>query len=60
MGHWCRICGRTKSNENFSGKGHKSHICKECSRKPGEEIREIAQTEDQIFGKRQQGPAFKT
>lgn len=41
MGHWCRICGATKSNESFSGKGHKNHICKECKRKPKEEIEEI-------------------
>ena len=41
MGHWCRICGATKSNESFSGKGHKNHICKECSRKPKEEIEKI-------------------
>lgn len=46
MGHWCRICGRTKPNEKFSGKGHKNHICKECSRKPREEIDEIEQSEE--------------
>ena len=46
MGHWCRICGRTRPNEKFSGKGHKNHICKECSRKPKEEIDEIEQTEE--------------
>jgi len=34
MGHYCYICGRTRSNEKFSGKGHKKHICKDCSRKP--------------------------
>ena len=32
MGHYCRICGRTRANERFSGKGHKKHICKECSK----------------------------
>ena len=31
MGHYCRICGRTRANEKFSGKGHKNHICKDCS-----------------------------
>lgn len=46
MGHWCRICGCTKPNENFSGKGHKKHICKECCRKPKEEIEEIEQSEE--------------
>ena len=46
MGHWCRICGRTRPNEKFSGKGHKNHICKECSRKPKEVIDEIDQLEE--------------
>ncbi len=38
MGHWCRICGNNLPNERFSGKGHKTHICKKCSQKPKEEI----------------------
>ena len=46
MGHWCRICGATKSNESFSGKGHKNHICEECSRKPKEEIEKIDHLEE--------------
>ena len=33
MGHYCRICGRTLANEKFTGKGHKNHICKNCSKK---------------------------
>lgn len=35
MGHYCRICGRTRANEKFSGKGHKNHVCKDCSGKSG-------------------------
>jgi len=49
MGHRCRICGAIKPNEKFSGKGHKNHICKQCSSKPKEEIDEIDQKEE-IFG----------
>jgi len=49
MGHWCRICGCNKPNEKFSGKGHKNHICKECSKKPKEEIDAIDH-EEEIFG----------
>lgn len=49
MGHYCRICGRQRPNENFSGKGHKIHVCKECARKPKEE-RETIEQEDEIFG----------
>ena len=45
-GHYCRICGRSRPNEKFSGKGHRNHICKECSRKPKSEINEIDQTEE--------------
>lgn len=46
MGHCCRICEHTKPNESFSGNGHKTHICKECSLKPKEEIEEIEQSEE--------------
>ncbi len=37
MGHYCKICGRVRPNEKFSGKGHKNHICKECARLPREQ-----------------------
>lgn len=37
-GHYCRICGSRKPNEAFSGKGHKNHICKTCSRLQKNEI----------------------
>lgn len=46
MGHWCRICGGIRPNEKFSGKGRKNHICRDCSRKPKEEIEEIEQAEE--------------
>nr|VFJ61876.1 MAG: hypothetical protein BECKDK2373B_GA0170837_11053 [Candidatus Kentron sp. DK] len=49
MGHWCRICGRDKANEKFSGKGHRDHICKECAKKPIEE-RDAIEQEEEIFG----------
>ena len=48
MGHWCRICCKQKPNEKFSGKGHKNHICKLCSKRPTEEIEKIDQTEEII------------
>lgn len=34
QGHYCRICGEYKANENFSGKGHTHHICKQCQSLP--------------------------
>lgn len=46
MAHWCRICGYSKPNEQFTGKGHRNHICKHCSKKPKTEIQKIEQTEE--------------
>lgn len=40
MGHYCRICGRTRANEKFTGKGHKNHICKDCTRESGRKPKE--------------------
>lgn len=31
-GHYCYLCGRTRANEKFSGKGHRQHICKDCQK----------------------------
>ena len=36
-GHFCRICGRTRANEKFSGRGHRDHVCKDCQRMPREQ-----------------------
>ena len=49
MGHYCRICGRERPNEQFSGKGHKTHVCKRCQGKPKTERRAIEDQND-IFG----------
>ena len=46
MGHYCRICGRTRPNEKFSGKGHSMHICKECVRLPKRELESIERKEE--------------
>jgi uncharacterized membrane protein len=37
MGHYCRICGRERPNEQFSGKGHRIHVCKRCKAMPKSE-----------------------
>jgi hypothetical protein len=34
MGHFCRICGRIRANERFSGKGRRDHVCQDCARLP--------------------------
>src|ERR1700730_3222003 len=49
MGHYCRICGRKRPNEQFSGKGHKIHMCKRCQAKPKTERRAI-EDQDDMFG----------
>ena len=48
MGHYCRICGHERPNEQFSGKGHRIHVCKRCSAKPKSELQAIEDT-DSIF-----------
>lgn len=30
-GRYCWVCGKHKSNESFTGKGHARHICKKCA-----------------------------
>jgi len=37
MGHYCWMCGRVRSNERFSGKGRRRHLCKECASRPRQE-----------------------
>lgn len=36
QGHYCKVSGEIKSNESFSGKGHKNHICKKCAQLPND------------------------
>ena len=40
-GHVCRICGSLRPNEAFSGKGHRTHVCKKSAHLPKEEREEI-------------------
>ena len=48
MGHYCRICGRQRPNEQFSGKGHAIHVCKRCQAMPKSE-RQVIENMDDIF-----------
>ena len=47
-GHSCRICGRRRSNEKFSGKGHRNHICRDCAKLPRVE-RDAADQVEEIY-----------
>jgi hypothetical protein len=49
QGHFCRICHSRRSNESFSGKGHRTHVCKACARRPKDERKAIEET-DEIWG----------
>ncbi len=49
MGQYCRICGRERANEQFSGRGHRIHVCKGCQSLPKSERRAIEDRDD-IFG----------
>lgn len=51
QGHYCKVCGKYKPNEQFSGKGHKQHICKKCMQLPVEERkrRMDALEDDEIY-----------
>ena len=48
MGHYCSICGRERPNEQFSGKGHRIHVCKRCKAMPKSE-RQVIENIDDIF-----------
>ncbi len=37
-GHFCWSCQTTLPNERFSGRGHRRHLCKKCSRLGKEEL----------------------
>ena len=45
-GHYCWACGQHRPNEKFSGKGHKNHLCKECSHESKNTLDEILHTSD--------------
>jgi hypothetical protein len=49
MGHDCRICGRERPNEKFSGRGHTLHVCKDCAAMPKAD-REVIEQEEEVFG----------
>lgn len=40
-GHYCIVCGEMKPNEQFTGRGHRNHVCKSCGRLSEENRLEI-------------------
>jgi hypothetical protein len=49
MPHYCRICGRGRRNEKFTGRGRRNHICKDCQRLPREQ-RDRIERMDELYG----------
>ena len=41
QGHYCKVCGQYKSNESFTDKGHKNHICKKCAKLSKEDMEKM-------------------
>ena len=37
-GHYCWACDAYRANERFSGKGHRRHLCKDCSKLGAKEL----------------------
>ena len=46
MGHYCWMCNRSRSNESFSGGGHRDHVCRACARLPAAKKVEIMALRD--------------
>jgi hypothetical protein len=46
MAHYCRICDQYRANEKFSGKGHATHVCKDCMKLPKSERQNIEGKEE--------------
>lgn len=37
-GHYCWCCGRIRANEEFSGRNHSRHLCRDCTKLGKEEL----------------------
>jgi hypothetical protein len=48
VGHYCIICNEIKANEKFSGKGHRRHICKNCSKKGTQYLNEFKESQRRV------------
>jgi len=46
MGRTCRVCGSSRPNEKFGGRGLRRVICSDCRRLPKAEITKILATEE--------------
>lgn len=49
MGRTCRVCGRSRPNEHFGGRGARAYACRKCRRLPKQERRRILAT-NEVYG----------
>jgi hypothetical protein len=49
MGRFCILCGTTRPNEAFGGKGERARICRKCRKLPREK-QEALKQQYEIFG----------
>lgn len=49
MGRYCKICGRSRPNEQYGGRGLRSVVCARCRRRPKSERQWILAT-DEVYG----------
>ena len=49
MRRTCRICGRQRPNEQFSGRGYGASVCRRCRKQPKSEQQRILAT-DEVLG----------
>jgi hypothetical protein len=49
MGRYCKICGYSRPNEQFGGRGLRAVICKKCRTRPKPERERILAT-DEVYG----------
>src|SRR5580704_9815180 len=53
MPYYCRIRGRGRANEKFSGRGRRDRICKDCQRLPRDQ-RDHIERLDELYGSLEQ------
>ena len=52
-GHYCWVCGTHKPNEKFSGRGHATHMCKQCHALP------VAERNEMVAVRKAENMAFR-
>ena len=49
IGRFCAICGHSRPNEQFGGRGERARVCRQCRKRPHEERRRIL-LQEEILG----------